>query len=141
MSDRLVRTIYASRTAPGFGPAMIEGILSSARRHNGTADVTGLLAFSSDYFLQCLEGGRAAVNEIYARICRDDRHQAPQILLYEECSERSFAQWSMGYVGGTALTAETLRRFGGSSRFEPTHLGGSAALALLEALAGSVKTS
>jgi hypothetical protein len=38
------------------------------------------------------------------------------------------------------VAAETIRRFSGSSRFQPTHLGGTAALALLEALAGSVKT-
>jgi hypothetical protein len=47
----------------------------------------------------------------------------------------------MGYVGETALASETIRRFSAGSRFQPTHLGGAAALALLEALAGSVKTS
>lgn len=141
MNAGLVRAIYASRTAPDFGPAMIHGILSSARRHNGRADVTGLLTFSSDYFLQCLEGGRAAVNEVYTRICRDERHRDPQLLLYEECDERLFPKWSMGYVGETALTTETIRRYSQSRHFEPTELGGASALAMLTALAKAVKTS
>ena len=69
----LVRLIYVSKTQQDFGPQNIESIIDKARVNNHKTEVTGLLCFSNKYFLQCLEGSRAAVNETYHKILNDDR--------------------------------------------------------------------
>ena len=61
----LVRLIYASKISSGFGPEDIESILQSARTYNVKTNVTGMLCFSNEYFLQCLEGSRTAVIKFY----------------------------------------------------------------------------
>jgi len=69
----LSRILYASTTTDQFKPKDIEDILSKARQENSKLNITGMLCFSSNYFLQCIEGSRANVNELYHKILNDKR--------------------------------------------------------------------
>ncbi|WP_232280820.1 BLUF domain-containing protein [Vibrio sp. 16] len=68
------------------------------KKNNASVGVTGLLLFSQDYFLQCLEGSRSQVNAIYQHILNDRRHKKVILLEYTEVAEREFGEWSMGYM-------------------------------------------
>lgn len=107
----LVRLIYASKISSGFGPKDIENILQSARTYNVKTNVTGMLCFSNDYFLQCLEGSRTAVNNTYQQILNDKRHQNVIMLNYTQIPEREFETWSMGYVPQSKLTESLISSF------------------------------
>ncbi|WP_455210151.1 BLUF domain-containing protein [Kaarinaea lacus] len=128
----LVRLIYASKVAPRIGPEDIESILACARRHNAKLGVTGLLCFSQDYFLQCLEGARSQVSTVYQTILRDPRHDGIVLLDYKEIVKREFAQWSMGYIPTTALMKQTVLQYGGSDEFDPFKMSGESAQAFLQ---------
>ncbi len=86
--------IYRSQPF-GFDEAMLAGILSSARRNNPRDDITGALICRHDLYLQLIEGPPAAIDALYDRIERDDRHCEIRLLLKEEVSSRMFPAWSM----------------------------------------------
>ncbi len=81
-----------------------------------------------------LEGGRAAVNELYGRILRDPRHQDVTLLDYAEIGERRFATWRMGNVNLNRVNLGTVLRFSETPVLDPFRMSGKAALALLEEL-------
>lgn len=94
----LTRLIYASTAAIAVEPDMIQDILKSARRFNLSNDITGMLCEGSGKFIQYLEGDRAAINKLYAKLMLDWRHKDLIILDHAEIEERSYKDWSMGFV-------------------------------------------
>jgi len=138
----LVRLIYASKISSGFGPKDIENILQSARTYNVKTNVTGMLCFSNDYFLQCLEGSRTAVNNTYQQILNDKRHHNVIMLNYTQIPEREFEKWSMGYVPQSKLTESLNLKFSGSIDFNPFKMSGESAhllmLTLKDSIAGTI---
>ena len=127
----LVRLIYASRAADSDASAATESILAQSRAHNPSSGITGILCHGGGIFLQALEGGRAAVNELYGHIQRDKRHQDVVLLSYEEISERSFGGWTMGLVNLAKLNASIVLKYCERPELDPYAISGKVALALL----------
>lgn len=135
----LIQLIYASRIKAGFGPQDVEQILAVARSKNAKLGITGLLCFNGESFLQCLEGDRIAVNELYHHIINDPRHYQVLLLRYSDIVKRDFESWAMGYMGLTAENKETLLRFSSQPLFDPFTMSGASAHALLCELRTKVK--
>ncbi|MFM2590307.1 BLUF domain-containing protein [Vibrio sp. TBV020] len=136
----LTRLIYASSIAEGFNISDVENIIYSARENNSRLDVTGLLCFNQNYFLQCLEGSRTNVNHVYQQILNDHRHTKIIMLDYREISVREFSNWAMGYVPSTSMTAPINLRYSGSSEFNPYAMSGNSAHVLMLELRSSIPT-
>lgn len=129
----LVRLLYASR-ATDASPAAIEAILAESRQHNPGCGITGILCYGGGVFLQAIEGGRSAVNELYAHILRDARHTRVELLVYEEIGERRFGGWTMGQVNLSKLNASILLKYSERPELDPYSVSGQVSLALLEEL-------
>lgn len=129
----LVRLLYVSR-AVDKDPKAIEGILEAARQHNVAHGITGVLCFGGGIFLQAIEGGRAAVNALYAHIVADPRHSDVVLLHYEEISERRFGGWTMGQVNLSKLNTSIVLKYSERPEFDPYAVSGEVSLALLEEL-------
>ncbi|MEL7290656.1 MAG: BLUF domain-containing protein [Pseudomonadota bacterium] len=127
----LTRLVYASTIEKGFDLSTVENIVYSAREHNQALDVTGMLCFDRNFFLQCLEGSRTNVNLVYQRILNDKRHSEIIMLDYREISAREFSQWSMGYSPSSSLTAPLYLRYSGAKEFNPYAMSGESAYQLL----------
>jgi hypothetical protein len=130
----LVRLLYASRSAVPATPDVIEGILAQSRERNPALGITGILCQSGDIFMQVLEGGRSAVNQLYNQIVRDDRHRDVVVLRYEETSERKFSGWTMGVVNIARVNPSTLLKYSETTALDPYAMSGCASMALLEEL-------
>ena len=130
----LVRLLYASRSAQPVSAKLMDSILAQSRRHNPELGVTGILCQSGDIFMQVLEGGRTAVNRLYAQIVRDDRHKDVVVLHYEEVSERRFAGWTMGQVNLAKVNPSTLLKYSETPVLDPYAMSGAVSMALLEEL-------
>lgn len=130
----LVRLLSSSRSTEPVTPELIESVLAQSRAHNPALGVTGILCWGGDVFMQVLEGGREAVNELYNRIVRDDRHRCVQILQYEEIHERRFAHWTMGQVNLAKINAAVLLKHAEKPVLDPYAVSGRASMALLEEL-------
>lgn len=130
----LTRIVYCSELVKHIGSEEINDILAVSRENNAKQAVSGVLLFNSDYFLQCLEGSRAAVNDIYCRICRDQRHHNAQLLAYGEISQRLFSAWSMAYVPWTEAIRTTITQYSISNEFNPYQMSTESIIKLLEDL-------
>jgi hypothetical protein len=129
----LVRLLYASR-ALDTRPEAIDGILSQSRQYNPTCGITGILCYGGGIFLQAIEGGRMAVNELYGHIQRDKRHSDVALLLYEEITERRFSGWTMGQVNLQKLNHSILLKYSEKPELDPYSVSGQVSMALLEEL-------
>ena len=81
-----------------------------------------------------IEGGRQAVNQLYARILRDPRHHEVVLLSYEEILERRFGCWTMGQVHMNRINTTILLKYAEKAELDPYALSGKMSLALLEEL-------
>ena len=130
----LIRLLYVSRAVDKNDKAAIDAILASARSHNPENGITGVLCYGGGIFLQAIEGGRGAVNELYAHIIRDARHTQVQLLHYEEITERRFGGWTMGQVNLAKLNTSIVLKYSERPEFDPYGVSGKVSLALLEEL-------
>lgn len=89
--------IYLSQATVPFEESHLERLLLRARVFNAQHDVTGILLYGNEQFLQVLEGEEATVRALYAHICRDPRHR--DVTTYDDkpVPRRSFADWRMAF--------------------------------------------
>jgi len=115
----LVRLTYASRATQGVKGGDIRDILAISRRNNVRFNITGVLCFSHDTFLQCLEGGRDLVNQTYNHILGDKRHDRATLLDYREISSRRYRQWAMAYVSSLDHNRDLFLKYAEGTEFDP----------------------
>ena len=130
----LVRLLYVSRALDPDASAATDAILAVAREHNMANGITGILCYGGGIYLQAIEGGRNAVNELYGHIQRDARHKDVILLHYEEIEERRFGSWTMGQVNLTRLNTSIVLKYSETHDLDPYAVSGSVSLALLEEL-------
>ena len=76
----------------------LDQLLLDARVANELAEVTGALLYGGQRFFQYLEGTRADVEQIYARIARASQHHRLEILEQGRVDKRVFQRWHMGFA-------------------------------------------
>ena len=115
----LVRLIYTSRFTKNMDAKQLKAIADVSRRNNARKGITGVLCYAPGLFLQCLEGPRAAVNELYGKIVNDTRNKDVTLLDYADIDERVFEKWSMAYVRANDLTESLITKYGAGKSFDP----------------------
>jgi hypothetical protein len=134
----LVRLVYASRAAAPIQEGVVDSILAQSRKNNPQEGITGVLCIcQSGVFMQVLEGGRDAVNRLYARVIADPRHQDVTLLAYGEITARRFAGWRMGRVDLSKVNTGIVLKYSEMPRLDPFAICGGVALTLLEELMDS----
>ncbi len=101
------RIIYCSQATYDIAPGELVTLLEGSRRNNEAAGLSGMLLYSSQSFLQVLEGDPAALAATYARIETDDRHSNLRLLLDAEVAAPLFPDWTMGSSTSTTRTSPT----------------------------------
>ena len=132
----LVRLLYASCSVAEIDEPLVASIIERSHRQNAEQGITGVLCHSSpgNVFLQLIEGGRAAVNQLYAGIVSDPRHRDVTLLDYGEITQRRFVGWRMGRVSLNRVNQGSILRFSEAATLDPFTLSGPSALALLDEL-------
>ena len=130
----LVRLLYVSRAVNPEDTNATQSILDSAREHNLSNGITGILCYGGGIYLQAIEGGRHQVNELYGYIVRDERHKDVVLLHYEEITERRFGGWTMGQVNLAKLNTSIVLKYSEKPELDPYSVSGAVSLALLEEL-------
>ena len=106
-------SLLAGRSAARRGAALGD-ILLMSRRNNEAVHVTGALLATESNFAQVLEGERADVETIYARISIDPRHKDLVLLLAGSLTAREFPKWSMAFIGPSHSADEAVQRVAGN---------------------------
>ncbi|MET3119146.1 hypothetical protein AAKU64_003385 [Undibacterium sp. GrIS 1.8] len=130
----LVRLLYASRAVDQQMSNMILGIMQQSRTQNPQNGITGILCHSDSVFMQVLEGGREAVNTLYAHILRDPRHTDVTLLHYEEINERRYSGWTMGQANLGKINPSILLKYSALPELNPHLMSGKNSLALIDDL-------
>jgi hypothetical protein len=98
----LFRIVYCSRNT--IGPASggrtlaISQIFANARVTNKERNITGALLYSLNFFAQVLEGPQTALEYIFEKIQRDQRHSEVTVLEYSPAGVRDFPAWPLARV-------------------------------------------
>jgi hypothetical protein len=124
------RLIYTSAAVENCSAHQIKKILEISIKHNTTNGITGILYYSSEYFMQYLEGSRENVESTYARIARDDRHHALRVVDRETIQQREFEAWQMAYVPKSAILTPLNLRFMRGTEFNPGEITAAEAMQL-----------
>jgi hypothetical protein len=138
MSTELHRLVYYSKnriTDVHHIEGEIQSILSAARRNNASCGISGALIFNSGIFAQVLEGELRAIETIFEKIQRDERHGEVQVLAFEKTPARTFPGWSMGYIGRSLNGKNIFGRIGVETGFEARLLDGERILNIMRTIA------
>ena len=100
--------------------ATVDDILAVSQRNNADVGVTGALMFDAGCFGQILEGDRMQLESTLERIQRDERHGDISVLAFEPITARTFAGWSMGFVGARPTHAAMFERLTATRGFDPS---------------------
>lgn len=93
----MIRLVYASSATRDMSEDDLLSLLEQSRSRNKRQNVTGMLLYIGESFIQVLEGGEKDVSEIYEDIRKDDRNIGNILIVKETISERAFPDWSMGF--------------------------------------------
>ncbi|WP_298397668.1 BLUF domain-containing protein [uncultured Azonexus sp.] len=93
--------VYESLASDKLTEADVLDILRLSQTRNNQAGVSGILLFRGRRFLQFLEGPKAEVEALYARIERDPRHRELRILSHTNGEQLLMPTWAMAYVSPT----------------------------------------
>lgn len=89
--------VYVSHAAQAFHEADLLAILNESRVNNKKKEITGMLLYLQERFIQVLEGDEKVVNELYEEIRKDPRHKKVTLILEGNSPHRLFKDWSMGF--------------------------------------------
>ncbi len=133
----LVQLTYCSRigiTASEMTSTMttLFAVASARNQKNG---VTGCLAYTTEWFIQVIEGEKQVVEETFDRIALDRRHSGLKVINQRDIRGRSFPDWHMAGFNLTEEPSAFLDTFGLNKSFEPETVLGSQLLLMLMQLA------
>lgn len=93
----MYQLIYVSSARELLSKEELLSILKKSRESNLRLGITGLLLYKEGNIMQLLEGDKALVDRVFARVSEDDRHFNVITLFRGEVPQREFPDWSMGY--------------------------------------------
>lgn len=115
----LCELIYYSRANDDITEEDLNSILEIAQQTNKERCITGALLLHHGYFVQCVEGHRDILNQLYSSIIRDARHTDVRLARFRTIEERTFDQWSMGKADGSLITQRLTLHFSPDMVFNP----------------------
>ena len=94
----LVHLSYCSQAQSPVEQADLDLILQASQRNNQRDDITGILTYSGEVFVQFLEGPPESIQRLMDRLQGDSRHRDIIILSEGSDHERIFPGWDMELV-------------------------------------------
>lgn len=93
--ETLIQLIYCSKKNESLRLQELANIYRQAVANNQRDNISGMLLYYEGQFLQVLEGPSSKVNQLYAKIVTDERHQNVELLDVHSLRNRRFQGWSM----------------------------------------------
>jgi len=105
--------VYTSEYVNTSDNSDLDNIIQEASNRNKTSNITGVLLFHNNNFLQVLEGKDEDVDFIFNKIKNDTRHKNIDLFITEEIEKRAFPNWEMRLFDlndSSKFSPELLRR-------------------------------
>ena len=103
----MIALSYVSCATNRFTHDELVGLLEICHKSNKQLNITGMLLYNGkSSFLQVLEGEEETVKNLYEVIKKDVRHHRVTCISIEPISQRSFADWKMGFRNLSSIKLE-----------------------------------
>lgn len=110
LQEMLHRLVYMSVATRDLTEDDVAQILSTSRKNNAAAYLSGLLIYHDRRFFQVIEGPPDPLQSTARRIAKDRRHATINVIFDGPVKHRAFPTWTMGYAKTNDLP-EHLRDF------------------------------
>jgi len=87
------------------GEEELKAMLIHWRQNNVRDQITGMLLYSGEHYIQLIEGAEEDLRRLFAKITQDYHHTNIIKLADGSISQRLFAEWTMGFCGGCRRSA------------------------------------
>lgn len=91
----MLSIIYVSKVKNMLGQHELTALADEAARSNNENQITGLLVYNGEHFMQLIEGESSRIENLLKRIERDDRHSDLVVIRRREDQPRECPAWSM----------------------------------------------
>jgi len=120
----LIQICYTSRATAPLDRRHYDALVTEAQERNHDDMITGLLLYDGARFVQALEGPEERTNACMARIERDRRHEAIDVVSRGTIAERQFGTFAMAALmpddRDNAAFVHTIKSF--VENVEPAHV-------------------
>ena len=89
--------LYISTAAKPMNYDELTALLNQCRENNRQRNITGMLLYQHETFMQMLEGEKQEVLDVFETIKNDSRHTGIHIVHTGDIDQRNFKDWSMGF--------------------------------------------
>ena len=114
--SNLIRLVYSSTAVRPMTQQDLQDLLVQVREKNYRLQITGMLLYQKQTFLQVLEGAQKNVEGIFKAIARDQRHREVTLLLKNPIEEREYSSWDMKFTNLDALDQGKIPGFSADSK-------------------------
>lgn len=88
---------YKSELSASVNEEQVIDILQKSQKNNLKKNITGMLLYINNHFIQIIEGQQDEVNDLYKKILQDSRHYGAKVLSEGKVEGRFFPNWVMGF--------------------------------------------
>lgn len=89
--------LYVSYATREFSQNELELLWKKSANKNADLNISGMLLYLNQRFIQVLEGEKDQVKSLYSRIQKDKRHENVMTVIEGQVTKRNFENWSMGF--------------------------------------------
>ena len=91
----LLQLVYVSNRKSNCPQEEIDKILNSCEENNPRLNVTGVLLYTDQKFIQLVEGDARVITDLYDKIKDDSRHSNTMMISLGPIKEKSIPCWNM----------------------------------------------
>lgn len=107
----LERLVYRSKATGEVGSLALFNLLTQARQKNAELNITGHLIFDGEFFTQWIEGPSSSLDQLWASLQKDDRHQQIILISRTPAETRRFSEWTMAFSSYPSLNSHNMPGF------------------------------
>jgi len=93
----MLSIIYVSKVKNLLAHHQLRSLSEEAAKNNALNQITGMLVYNGEHFMQLIEGEAAHIESLLVRIERDERHSDLVVIRKKEDQPRECPDWSMRY--------------------------------------------
>ena len=92
------QVLYISESTVSMSDDDLQELLEVCRKNNKEHHITGVLIYIYNRFIQCVEGEPNEIEQLITNVRKDKRNKYFILLRDMEIIDRTFVDWSMGFI-------------------------------------------